>query len=394
MAFFKNYSFRQKIVLGLAGFFLFIACGSETGDQLAANTQLLTDEKIAETFIEPLSLSAVEGLVRIEEDTFFKISSAQSSTLSQNQKCFLKKGTELSYISVGSISASHRQINLDKEITGCPFKSGFLYVGHVVILEQQIFYAETIISTRFKKEPIDSSRLNSSDWCSLEAGKRYRLESPPEIARDGHARVIIANGELSNCSFKRGFIFMKDFKQVIDTPQTSDFARVMRHILVWEGGCSDHPNDPGGRTYKGITTRVARANGWQQDVCTMPDTLIYEIYRKDYWVNRAIRYLWPLNLAVMNTEVNSGGARAQEFLTRMAQQNIKGTLQFQASWYVDQQTAYYRLIASRNANLRVFLRGWLNRSAYMQDVIAGRRNLASETATTFTATAINPISSE
>ena len=100
----------------------------------------------------------------------------------------------------------------------------------------------------------------------------------------------------------------------------------MKHILKWEGGCSDHPNDPSGRTFMGITTYRARVNGFYDDVCTMPKSMVLEIYKKDYWNNRAKDYPWPMNLAVMNTEVNSGGGRAQQFLDRMISQDITGTV--------------------------------------------------------------------
>lgn len=37
------------------------------------------------------------------------------------------------------------------------------------------------------------------------------------------------------------------------------FDRALPHVLIHEGGKVDHPKDPGGRTYKGITQRVFNA---------------------------------------------------------------------------------------------------------------------------------------
>lgn len=155
------------------------------------------------------------------------------------------------------------------------------------------------------------------------------------------------------------------------------FEKVMTHILRWEGGCSDHPADNGGRTFKGITTARARENGWSGDVCDMPTKRVFAIYREDYWAPRAKAQPWPLDLAVMNTEVNSGGGKSREFLERMRARGVGGSAREKARWFVDQQTAFYRDIVARNPGQGVFLQGWLNRSAYMQDVVAGRTPTAA-----------------
>lgn len=139
----------------------------------------------------------------------------------------------------------------------------------------------------------------------------------------------------------------------------------MDFIYKWEGGCADHPSDPGGRTYKGITTARARQSGWIYDVCSMPDNQVDDIYREDYWP-RASKFEWPLCLAVMNTEVNSGGGKAQEFLNRSA--NIEGTLE-RALAVCDLQTEYYRDIVKRKPTMKVFLAGWLNRAEDLRRTI-------------------------
>ncbi|MCA2960469.1 MAG: hypothetical protein IOD12_09460 [Silvanigrellales bacterium] len=171
------------------------------------------------------------------------------------------------------------------------------------------------------------------------------------------------------------------------------FKKVLPHILKWEGGCSDHPADKGGRTYKGITAATARANGWTGDVCTLPDSTITAIYRKDYWEKRAKNFLWPMNLAVMNTEVNSGGGRAQKVLDRMKAEGIGGGLVAQATWFIEQQTALYKHIVERDPSQKVFFEGWLNRSNDMQRVVAGKLETALslvEVEGTFTAKAWFP----
>ena len=63
----------------------------------------------------------------------------------------------------------------------------------------------------------------------------------------------------------------------------------LKFVLRWEGGFVDHPNDPGGRTNKGVTQKVY--DSWRQrqgqpvrDVKAIDDAEVISIYRGDYWV--------------------------------------------------------------------------------------------------------------
>jgi lysozyme family protein len=57
--------------------------------------------------------------------------------------------------------------------------------------------------------------------------------------------------------------------------------------LTYEGGYSNHPNDPGGPTNWGITIYDARLywkpNATAEDVKAMPKSVAIDIYRKKYW---------------------------------------------------------------------------------------------------------------
>lgn len=142
------------------------------------------------------------------------------------------------------------------------------------------------------------------------------------------------------------------------------------------------PSDRGGRTFKGITTERAKQNGWTSDVRSLSDNKILAILRKEDWNARASHYVWPLDLAVMNTEVNSWGVRAQKLLDLMKSSDVEGGPEAQAKWFVDQQTSFYNDIVARNPGQKVFLAGWLGLAAYMQDVIATRLSLTYGDAST------------
>lgn len=99
------------------------------------------------------------------------------------------------------------------------------------------------------------------------------------------------------------------------------FQKVMRFVLKWEGGNVDDPDDPGGRTSRGITQSTYDKYRRQKfmpkrDVFEMTDLECREIYYSMYWVPSRAVYIqhYPLALAVMDTAVNFGVGRSKEFL--------------------------------------------------------------------------------
>lgn len=99
----------------------------------------------------------------------------------------------------------------------------------------------------------------------------------------------------------------------------------LRKILAAEGGKVDDPQDPGGRTNKGITQRVydawRRADGVKpRDVYLMTDNECGVIYHEQYWSPvQGDALPSGLDYAVVDYAVNSGVARAA-----MALQSLVG----------------------------------------------------------------------
>lgn len=144
------------------------------------------------------------------------------------------------------------------------------------------------------------------------------------------------------------------------TSEAEQYKTIMEFILKWEGGCSDDPADRGGRTYKGIITEVAKANGWSGDVCKMPDSKIMDIYKKDYWNQVAAKYPWPLSFPLMNTSVNSGPGIAQDFLKEMPK-SITDPWE-QTFWLANRMKIRYDRIVAKNPSQKRFYKGWINRN--------------------------------
>lgn len=113
-----------------------------------------------------------------------------------------------------------------------------------------------------------------------------------------------------------------------------NFARSMPHILAYEGKFSDHQNDPGGKTYEGITQRVwdgyARNRGLTPKTLSKatgswPDWPKYrnDIYRKQYWdAVRGDHLPGGVDFVVFDGAVNSGPSQSVKWLQR-ALGNVK-----------------------------------------------------------------------
>lgn len=158
------------------------------------------------------------------------------------------------------------------------------------------------------------------------------------------------------------------------------FEASLPFVLRWEGGFVDHPNDPGGRTNKGVTQRVFDA--WRKrqglpvrDVKRLDDTELHRIYESGYWIPpHCDRLARQLDLVHFDTAVNMGPGRAVRFLQKAAGCGVDGDFGSQTekavqacrpgdliASYCATREAYYRELVRRNASLGVFLKGWLNR---------------------------------
>jgi lysozyme family protein len=165
---------------------------------------------------------------------------------------------------------------------------------------------------------------------------------------------------------------------------SADFQRALAFVLKAEGGYTNHPSDRGGPTNKGILQReydqYRRDNGLPSaDVRDILNTEVTDIYLHDYWLaGRCDRMPWPVSLAHFDACVNTGLAQAAKFLQRTVGTRddsligpltlgaLTATLEREspsvlAARLARQRVAFYRQLAKRDPEQRVFLQGWLNR---------------------------------
>lgn len=84
---------------------------------------------------------------------------------------------------------------------------------------------------------------------------------------------------------------------------TQLFRRVMEFILIWEGGYSNDPNDPGKETKYGIS----KASHPELDIKNLTKEQALKVYHDEYWgAIHGDDYPYPEALAIMDFSVHSG----------------------------------------------------------------------------------------
>ena len=164
----------------------------------------------------------------------------------------------------------------------------------------------------------------------------------------------------------------------------ADFERALDFVLEVEGGYTNDPVDRGGATNKGILQRVydiyRKAEGLRPaDVRHILNIEVEEIYRDAYWLEGDCdRLPWPVSLVHFDACVNVGVAQAAKFLQRTVSardDGVVGPLTLGAltsalerespgalaARLARQRIPFYRALAKRDPEQRVFLKGWLNR---------------------------------
>ncbi|HEU0066838.1 MAG TPA: glycosyl hydrolase 108 family protein [Sphingomonas sp.] len=99
-----------------------------------------------------------------------------------------------------------------------------------------------------------------------------------------------------------------------------DIAALIEGVIDREGGFSDHPADAGGATRFGISERVARGDGYDGPMRTLPYERAVAIYRRRYWIapgfDRIAVAMPRIAAELFDTGVNMGPAVATAFLQR------------------------------------------------------------------------------
>lgn len=157
-----------------------------------------------------------------------------------------------------------------------------------------------------------------------------------------------------------------------------NFDQAFDILLKHEGGFSDHPADPGGKTRFGITEAVAREVGYRGDMRELPLDLAKRIYKGRYWdAVRAEELPEAVRHAVFDAAVNSGPRQAALWLQRavgVKDDGIIGPQTLAAVHAANPERLLRRMLAQRLRFMAglptwaAFGRGWARRIADLMEM--------------------------
>lgn len=153
------------------------------------------------------------------------------------------------------------------------------------------------------------------------------------------------------------------------------FKEALEHVLQWEGGYVDHPDDPGGATNMGIT--LATLQSWRGRIVTRADVKALtpaeagKIYKARYWDQcRCDELPEGVDTIIFDAAVNHGTGRAarllQEALNVTSDGRI-GPITLAAAKRADPRALVSEIAARRMllygslAHFRTFGLGWSRR---------------------------------
>lgn len=158
------------------------------------------------------------------------------------------------------------------------------------------------------------------------------------------------------------------------------YIQIIPLVLNAEGGYVNHPNDPGGETKYGIAFNYQKNNLAKMGIHSVKDLTLdqaREFYYEFFWKACKADKIPDINLAYLHFDsaIQHGIGIANRFLAALKPQpqffegNGKNSFLFNKlfqQYYAD-RLKYYSTIIVRNAKLRVFAAGWLNRMAHLLD---------------------------
>ncbi len=162
---------------------------------------------------------------------------------------------------------------------------------------------------------------------------------------------------------------------------TDRFAICLPFTLRQEGGNSNDPHDPGGRTHKGIiqreydTYRRAKSLPLQSDYA-MSDAEVSDIYLNQYWLPHCPTLPAGLDLSFFDNAVNEGPFRATVLYQRalgIHDDGVFGSATATALDGKDVRSTIVRFAQAREnfytslSTFKYFGKGWLSRVHVIRD---------------------------
>lgn len=154
----------------------------------------------------------------------------------------------------------------------------------------------------------------------------------------------------------------------------ANFDACLAHVLEFEGGYVNDPNDPGGETHMGISKRSYP----NEDIRGMTRARAAQIYRRDYWnAVRGDELPAGLDLVAFDAAVNSGVSRGAKWLQgalgvgsdgKIGPQTIAAAKAANATAVIDRAVDNRLAFLRALSTWRHFGKGWTRRVESVRDL--------------------------
>ena len=148
----------------------------------------------------------------------------------------------------------------------------------------------------------------------------------------------------------------------------TDFEKALQHVLKWEGFVSKDPNDKGGLTIWGISSRSYPGSVPQMELLIDEGKkdeafeIAKKIYYENYWLKLGCQDIdYPLNIILFDTAVNMGKSKAMALL----KETVKG------DWNWKDYLLLRLYTYSKFKQAKLYFRGWSNRTLDLYKLIKG-----------------------
>lgn len=163
----------------------------------------------------------------------------------------------------------------------------------------------------------------------------------------------------------------------------TNFEKAFERLILIEGGYSNHPYDPGGKTKYGITESTARAHGYKGEIKDLDLCWAKSIYKKSYWDINRLDDITDSNIQneIFDTGVNCGTETALKFIQRSC--NVLNDIKISVDGQIGPATLkainyckfkedlfnsaniiqgnHYFMLAEKNDKFKVFYKGWIRK---------------------------------
>ena len=168
-----------------------------------------------------------------------------------------------------------------------------------------------------------------------------------------------------------------------------NFEKCLEHLLRSEGGYSDHPQDPGGRTNLGVTQAVWE--DWidravsEAEMKALTPAKVAPLYREMYWDRvKGDKLPSGVDYCVFDAAVNSGVSRAAKWLQTtvgavadgaIGEQTLKQVLLTNPLMVIDKYSAIRLEFLKGRSTWPTFGKGWERR---VEEVKATANSFAAD----------------